>query len=147
MKKLLIMIGVIIVLLGAVFFAMNSGKPDENEIFRFINGQQFQERIENKDDFVVYVYGERCVYCREFAPTIEGYLREKGYTIDKLEAQTDQENYKIVVEELGDKMQGTPAVYVFKDGKVEDYMVGNQTPEVFEGFAGKNDVYFSTTNN
>lgn len=141
------MLGVIVLLIGGVFFAVNAGKVNQNEVFNFIDGVTLTEQVENKESFVVYAYGEYCSYCKEFAPMLEGYLAENGYKIDKMVTDTSEANYKALVDIVADKMQGTPAMYVFKDGELIDFIVGLPTRADFDAFTTKNAAYFSLPQN
>lgn len=137
------MLAIIILLVGGVFFAVNSGKADQNEVYNFIDGVALTEKVDNKESFVVYAYGEYCNYCKQFAPMIEGYLAENAYQINKMVTDTSEDNYKALVDIVADKMQGTPAVYVFKDGELIDFMVGLPTKADFDAFTTKNQKYFA----
>lgn len=142
MKKLGAMIGTIVILLGVVTYAITSGKPKETEIFNFLDATTLEQKVTDKENFVLYTYGEYCSYCKDFAPTLEGYLQDNKYKINSIVTDTDEENYDVVKKVIGEKFQGTPAIYVFKDGEVLDYMVGTKTTEELTAFANKNIKYF-----
>lgn len=138
MKKLAIIVGALVAILGSVFFLVNGSGTVESTVYTYIDETTLQQKINNKESFVVYLYGKNCSYCKAFAPTIEGYLEQNKFKINKVSSD-DSPNLKTII---GDTYQGTPAIYVYKDGVIADYMLGQKTEKELSAFVTKNSSVF-----
>ncbi|MGL5042768.1 MAG: thioredoxin family protein [Culicoidibacterales bacterium] len=140
MKKMALIVAGMLVLLGAVFFLTNTSAAPTSDIYTYIQEDELVTKIANKESFVVYVYGKTCVYCQKFAPTIEGYLRSNKYQINKI-ASDDSPNLR---QTIGETYQGTPSIYVYENGQIADYSVGQKSEADLAAFVTKNSKTFNT---
>ncbi len=140
MKKLAIIVGAIVAILGSVFYLVSASGTAESNIYTYIDEATLEQKINNSETFVVYIYGKNCSYCKAFAPTIEGYLEQNKFQINKI-ASDDSPNIKTLI---GDTYQGTPSIYVFKEGVISDYMIGQKTEKELSAFVTKNSSVFET---
>lgn len=80
-----------------------------------INYETLKEKIDNKDDFVLYVSNKSCVHCKDFQPKLEAVINEHKVTIYKLSTDTmsttEYDDFTGLVGKLG-----TPSTLFFYDG-------------------------------
>lgn len=80
-----------------------------------IDYKDFKTKIDNKDDFVIYVSNKSCVYCKEFQPKLETVINEYKVTIYKLSTDTmTTTEYDEFIGLIG--KIGTPTTLFFYDG-------------------------------
>jgi len=140
MKKLIILLASFAVLIGGLYFATVQAKAQPSMLIT-LKANEVKEKIDNGEDFSLYVYSDTCAYCKEFSPVLEGYLKENNVNIYRV-ATTSAQEHKAVSDMLGDKFQGTPSVFSFKSGAINDYLVGAQTKEALTKYAQKNQAIF-----
>ncbi|CAM4107268.1 thioredoxin family protein [Bacillus paramycoides] len=142
MKKMLIFGGIIIVLFAAIYGvtqmeeknASTSQKLNNNSTSQ-TNGTDYyankialpdlQKNLEEKKEQTVYFYQTSCVHCQKISPIVVPLAKDlnidmKVMDIEKLDAPWD--DYKI---------QGTPTIIHFKDGKEVSRVSGEQSKEAF----------------
>jgi|GEM_PF-5583674 len=130
MKKLGILIAVLVVLFGGMFWALTSGEKPV-EIYNIINVDDFKQKVENKESFTVYFYGENCNHCIAYAPVLHKVLGEQGLIINRVAAEgTPYNQVKEFIESMDETFQGTPSIFTFENGIIVDYLAGyNQDKE------------------
>ncbi|MEB4816887.1 thioredoxin family protein [Bacillus thuringiensis] len=136
MKKMLIFGGIIIALFVAIFAvtqmeeknatSQKIGNPTESKT----NGSDYytnkislsdlQKNLKEKKEETVYFYQTSCVHCQKLSPVVVPMAKDlnvdmKVMDIEKLDAPWDE--YKI---------QGTPTIIHFKDGKEVSRISGEQ---------------------
>jgi thiol-disulfide isomerase/thioredoxin len=159
MKKLAIYLGIIVLLLIAVFainqatanniYGIPTGKlsPETRELLDDPNYQKIivpddlEAKIRNKEDFFVYFFSSTCPYCRATTPVIMPIAEELGIELHQfnlLEFSTGWRDYNI---------ESTPTLVYFKEGREADRLVGGikmggsdagHDPETYRQFFEKN---------
>ncbi|MED0965528.1 thioredoxin family protein [Bacillus paramycoides] len=143
MKKMLIFGGIIIVLFAAIYGvtqmeeknASTSSQKLNNNSTGQTNGTDYyankislpdlQKNLEEKKEQTVYFYQTTCVHCQKISPIVVPLAKDlnidmKVMDIEKLDAPWN--DYKI---------QGTPTIIHFKDGKEVSRVSGEQSKEAF----------------
>jgi len=139
MKKLGVLLAVIVLLLGGVYFAT---RPQaEKPVLLELTGAELQTKVDNKESFSVYVYSDTCSACKQFSPVLEAYLTKNKKEIYKI-AVTEQEENTKVHEALGEKFQATPSLFSLENGSIVDYSVGAIPQEEIDNYATKNEKNF-----
>ncbi len=114
MKKFrwLIILAIIIIALVAVIFIFSN---DESKYIHEISFSEVVNKIENKDDFILYIKQNGCEHCRAFTPNFVSVLSDnnlEAYALNLSDiSEEDNESY----EEMFD-IDGTPTVLFFDDG-------------------------------
>ncbi|WP_125584009.1 PedC/BrcD family bacteriocin maturation disulfide isomerase [Levilactobacillus cerevisiae] len=98
-----------------------------------MTGQEFLSKAsDNSADFIVFFGFKECPYCREFSPTMKQYLAEGNHqvyyvNIDQFNFDTDAGTslFNSVVSTSG--IQFTPTIEHYKDGKIQQKLVGSDT--------------------
>ena len=91
-------------------------KEEENTLVYEINMQQLEDKINNKDTFILVMTQTGCVHCQSYLPTIKKVSREYGVTFYVLNrAKLSKEEYN----RLNDiaNISGTPSTIFIVDGE------------------------------
>ena len=110
---LIILLILLFVSLGVLYIRK---KEEENTLVYEINMQQLEEKINNKDTFILVMTQTGCVPCQRYLPTIKKVSREYGVTFYVLNrAKLSKEEYN----RLNDiaNISGTPSTIFIVDGE------------------------------
>ena len=110
---LIILLILLFVSLGVLYIRK---KEEENTLVYEINMQQLEEKINNKDTFILVMTQTGCVHCQSYLPTIKKVSREYGVTFYVLNrAKLSKEEYS----RLNDiaNISGTPATIFIVAGE------------------------------
>ncbi|EEL36048.1 MULTISPECIES: thioredoxin family protein [Bacillus cereus group] len=140
MKKMLIFGGIIIALFAAIFAVTQMEEKNASTSQKIDNatGSQtdgsdyytnkislsdLQKNLKEKKEETVYFYQTSCVHCQKLSPVVVPMAKDlnidmKVMDIEKLDAPWDE--YKI---------QGTPTIIHFKDGKEVSRISGEQSKD------------------
>lgn len=148
---MILILGVIIILFGALYFANNYknkqavenndnpyGKDTlEQETIDQLNDPLYQnqvtpdtlaKKLANKEDVTIYFYSPTCIYCQKTTPVLVPVAEDLGVDVEKLnllEFPKEWDKYN---------MEGTPTLIHYKNGEEFARIEGQQTKEKFEGF-------------
>ncbi|MEC0267445.1 thioredoxin family protein [Paenibacillus anseongense] len=166
MKKLLIYLGIVVILFGGLYFVnqqstkssdqANAGNPYgvaasklNPETVKQLNDPNYQnlilpkdldQRLKNKETFFQYYYASTCPHCKITTPVLVPIEKELGIDVK----QFNLEEFKDGWEKY--KVESTPTLIYYKDGKEVDRIVGGvpeagatggNTPEMFKAFFQK----------
>ncbi len=136
-RTILVVISIVIIFLTGWLIKRNITEISQvknKNVYIELNDSEVSKKIEQRENFIVYLYREDCKICKRFSPVYSKILEEKGMK----SFSVDTEKNPIFLEhELGDLYQGTPAVYFYKAGKLEDYFIGNQPQDVIKDYLSK----------
>ncbi|WP_085992782.1 thioredoxin family protein [Oceanobacillus senegalensis] len=150
-KKMLAIVGVIAVLVIALFFVVQyqnnqalkgADNPygttdleqatidqlDDPNYKNQILPDELSERLENGEDVTVYFYSPTCVYCQNTTPYLVPLAEENGI---------DMKKYNLL--EFGEEgipyqIQSTPTLVHFENGEEVGRIVGQRSEEEFQAF-------------
>ncbi|MBP1989233.1 thioredoxin family protein [Paenibacillus eucommiae] len=166
MKKLLIYLGIVVILFGALYVVNQQSKKVDDAKYAdnpygvaasklnpatvaLLNDPNYQdiilpkkleEKIANKESFFVYYFKSDCSHCMITTPVIKPVEKEAGVTVHQfnlLEYDKGWQKYNIRV---------TPTLVYYKDGKEVERMEGGvpetpggpgNTPATFKQFFEK----------
>lgn len=153
MKKVVIFLGVMIVLFGAISFLTNAkneeksadnpykkdtldsqtiAQLDDPNYQNLILPDELKEKLDNKEDVTVYFYSPACTHCQKTTPELVPLVEEMDINLVKynlLEFEQGWDDYQL---------ESTPTIVQFKDGKEMARIVGYNEPEVFEAWFNEN---------
>lgn len=89
---------------------------------------QLEEKVKNNEELYVYFYSPLCEYCRETTPILVPLAKELNIDVKKnnvLEFPNSWDQYKL---------EGTPTLIHFKDGKEVSRLTGGQTKEALQAW-------------
>ncbi|MDP4553232.1 thioredoxin family protein [Alkalihalobacillus macyae] len=147
MKKVIIFLGIVIVIFGALAVVTNisnsekaEGNPygkdsldpatvDQLEDPLYQNQilpDELEEMLSNEEDAFVYFYSPTCIHCKNTTPVLVPVAEDMGIDLKKfnlLEFENGWNDYAI---------ESTPTLVRFKDGKEVDRIVGTQSEDTFK---------------
>lgn len=113
-----------VMLIGFVFLCI--GCNDKSKYLENISYEQFQKKVENKEDFIVIITKDQCDYCKQFHPVFQAAVQDLEYTaFEMILTDMKEEDYKSFKSTYS--VNGTPTVMFFKAGEessVLNRMVG-----------------------
>ncbi|MDO5026561.1 MAG: thioredoxin family protein [Tissierellia bacterium] len=92
--------------------------------FKKVDIKELNEKVDNKDDFVVYLGRKTCPFCLKLVPDLEDIMKELG-----------QDTYYLDVEETNKEMDAffdkynleyVPSLLVFKQGQAEEVKLDHE---------------------
>ena len=138
MKKILfIAVVLIIVVTGMICVYDGEENRAAYKNIKEINSENYKQKIEERENFILYVYSDSCKYCDKFKRVFADMLLKNNnmcYEIEYLE------NKDVLDEKIGEKNQGTPAVYFYINGEIKDYFIGTQDSSVMSDYLQKYDL-------
>lgn len=149
MKKVVIFLSIVIILFGAIFFlskmqqkeqVTNSTNPygktelkpetidqlKDPNYQNIITPDQLEKKLSKKGDVTVYFYSPVCSHCQKTTPILMPLAKKLGVTIYQFnlyEFESGWDQYKI---------DNTPTLIHYKDGKETDRIVGEAEKSTFE---------------
>lgn len=150
-NRMLLILGVVIILFGALYFANtyknNQAIEDNNnpygknsleqETIDQLDDPLYQnqltpdalaKKLSNKEDATIYFYSPTCVFCQKTTPVLVPIVEDLDVNLEKLnllEFPDEWDTYGI---------EGTPTVIHYKDGKEVSRISGQKPEEEFVRF-------------
>ncbi|MFV0498715.1 MAG: thioredoxin family protein [Bacilli bacterium] len=127
-------IGIIIFTVFQLAFNDNDGK-EFNKLVPTITYSEFQEKINNSDDFILIYGSETCSACKDYKATITEVFKDDYKDIDTFYIDIDSfsdGDKSSIASYLGAK--STPTSYIFISGVMNDSIEGNQDLESIVNF-------------
>lgn len=153
MKKIIIFLVVIVALFAGIAIITNMqntekvkdnpyGKDNlkqetidqlDNEYYQYIiTPESLEKKLKNEKETVVYFYSPTCHYCVKATPKIIAATKKLNIDINQynlLEFKNGWNDYKI---------ENTPTLVVYKNGKEKERIVGDTDQAIFEEFLSNN---------
>lgn len=124
MTKRLFFIGMIIVIMGIGGAIALSNKQEAPE-YKDISLKQFEKKVKDSQEFVVYVQETSCPACQESRPILNKVIKENDLEVFSLNIEK-KENYDTsFLEEYN--VDHVPTILKIKDGKEVNRIVGFHT--------------------
>lgn len=150
-NKMILIVGVIVVLFGALYFVNdyknkqtveNNDNPygdkkleqstiaqlDDPLYTNQIMPEELEERVENKESVTVYFYSPECSHCQNTTPVLVPVTEDLGIDMVKL-------NLLEFPKEWGNwGIESTPTVVHYEESKEVARIIGERTEEEFKAF-------------
>ena len=110
MKKFILLISITII------FVLITGCNNESYGLKKINYNKLQEKMSNKDTFVLYIGSRNCSVCVNFEPTVKEVVSENKIIIYKLDIADFSKEEKTSLQETFD-FRGTPTIVYLSNGE------------------------------
>ncbi|MGL4624569.1 MAG: thioredoxin family protein [Culicoidibacterales bacterium] len=96
-----------------------------------VTTSELATKLDNQEDFIVYIGRPTCSACVEFLPKVESAVTENGitisyYNVDDAAAEDDTAK-NAMLDRL--QIEGTPTLISIKGGEEAGRLVGNKTAE------------------
>lgn len=126
-KKVLIVIGIIIVFISLIGFGMFKSSMERQKIMK-----NFRDAYSAKQETLIYIGRPDCSACIRFQPTFETVI--KKYKIDYVDINTDtlkESQLHSIIDDLDIEWDsfGTPTIAVVKENQVVKTSVGALSEE------------------
>ena len=86
--------------------------------------------LENKEDFILYVYGSDCLSCREYTPTIQQFVKDTHYQIYGIDV--NYEDTRIYGRNNLIEYFETPTIAICDDGSYVQKVCPSLFSDIFE---------------
>lgn len=150
MKKILIGMMASLMLLVGGCSSNYERNTDMGEIV-FADFTDMQEKMDNKETFMMVFTGENCSHCIKFKEEVlANYIIDHGFTFNEviMERQSDMAPLyefveknpnpsKFLTSDMDPKSIYTPAFYFIVDGEVKDIHIGEMDEQTFDGYVTK----------
>ena len=156
-KKMFMIIGVVIILFGGLYFVMdyknkqvvenNENPYDDKNLHQEtidqledplyqnqITPDNLDQALADKEDVTVYFYSPTCIHCQKTTPVLMPITEELNVDMKKLNLleYDDKWNHYAI--------EGTPTLIHYQDGEEVDRISGQQTEESFRNFFTENGI-------
>lgn len=153
MKKIIIFLVAIVALFAAIALitSMQNNQKAEGNKFKKANlepatvellddpnyqnvilPEELEEKLKNNEDVTVYFYSSSCIHCKRTTPVLAPLAEDMGVDMvqyNLLEFEQGWDQYRI---------ESTPTLVHFEDGKEVARIVGEQPEEEFKTFFEEN---------
>lgn len=132
LNKKFIYLLIVIVIVGIIFFVTVVNGKKGNMIT--LNYQQYIEKIENKDSFILYIGQTGCSYCEKFEPKLRRVMNQHELEIYYIDlAKLSETEYTII--QTKTFVKGTPTTIYIKEGITQaDKIVGDKSETQITSF-------------
>lgn len=108
---------VIVITLVFVVILMLTGCTSNSNVIKEISYSDLEEKIANKDSFILEVIQTGCSHCEEFSPRLKAMLKEEKIDAYSLNLYNLKDDELDKFNKLTTSVSGTPTVLYYKDGK------------------------------
>ena len=118
-KKILIVISIIILLVVAILYFF--GYFDKKNYCTEISLEQLEDKINNKDTFILFIGSTNCSHCKDFQPTLNQIIKDYDltiYYINVYKLNSDQNTKLLSLINYG---SSTPQLYFIENGGYSQY--------------------------
>ncbi|MFM0713857.1 hypothetical protein P7J19_06645 [Streptococcus suis] len=80
---------------GAFFLSQSAAAPNESDYVKAVKSYQaisideVEQKIQNEEEFILYIGRETCLYCRDFVPKLTEVVEQSHATIYYLDSESD----------------------------------------------------------
>ncbi|MDM5153534.1 thioredoxin family protein [Bacillus sp. DX1.1] len=131
MKKILIFGSIIIALLVAIS-AITQMENKDDYYTNSISLTDLQKNMEAKKDQTIYFYQTNCSHCKRVSPVVVPMAKDMSIDMKVI----DLEKYPAGWDEF--KIEGTPIIIHYKDGKEVSRISGEQPKDKFKKWFNEN---------
>ncbi|WP_163093572.1 thioredoxin family protein [Bacillus cereus] len=135
MKKIIILSFITIATLIFIFIFTNKKEKitiTTNNMQNEIKVNELQNNLLKKDEKLVYFYQTNCSYCKKVSPIIIPMAKELDIDMKTLNLEKEPNGWNLF------KIEGTPTIIHYKNGKEIDRIEGEYKEEEFKIWFQKN---------
>ena len=129
-----IIIGIIVIVFVGLIVGLVLMKKDTNSYLIELNKKELQEKIDNKDNFILVISREGCSHCAEYIPILKNVLEKDkvtAYIVDIAKFSKEDKTYLNSIANVS----GTPTTLFIEKGEETTTMnriVGSTTKRNIE---------------
>lgn len=87
---------------------------------------EYQDLVNGKKSFALYVYEESCGGCIAFSPVLKEYLDSKNLAIYRINVGIAKSKDNVIKQE----MEGTPAIFLFNKGEYVTFLDSHSSKDL-----------------
>lgn len=123
LRRYLLVLLAILVVVGAFFLSQSATVPSESEYTKAVKSYQaisideVEQKVQDKEEFILYIGRETCPYCRDFVPKLTEAVEQSDVTIYYLDSESDP-NGKIQQFRQSQGLATVPSLTYYKSGQL-----------------------------
>ena len=102
-----------------IFFGVIQKK--ETDLFNEISIEEYNEKVADKKDFILYIHSPTCSHCLDFKPKLNKKNKKKHLTVFGMDMSKEENRADNLVKD------GTPVLIIFKGGEEVNRQIGDKT--------------------
>ena len=102
-----------------IFFGVIQKKV--TELFNEIRIEEYNEKVADKKDFILYIHSPTCSHCLDFKPKLNKIIKKKHVTVFGMDMSKEENRADNLVKD------GTPVLIIFKGGEEVNRQIGDKT--------------------
>ena len=102
-----------------IFFGVIQKK--ETDLFNEISIEEYNEKVSDKKDFILYIHSPTCSHCLDFKPKLNKIIKKKHVTVFGMDMSKEENRADNLVKD------GTPVLIIFKGGEEVNRQIGDKT--------------------
>ncbi len=102
-----------------IFFGVIQKK--ETDLFNEISIEEYNEKVADKKDFILYIHSPTCSHCLDFKPKLNKIIKKKHLTVFGMDMSKEENRADNLVKD------GTPVLIIFKGGEEVNRQIGDKT--------------------
>ncbi|MGU3373084.1 thioredoxin family protein [Bacillus mycoides] len=122
MKKWILVIVTLIIASGSMFFLFNKTE-DEKPLYKNVSMKGYKQKMDDKEDFIIYIYSPTCTFCKSFKPTLNETIKETDLKILALDTSVSDNLDNTFFNKY--KIEHTPTLIYYSRGEEKDRREGN----------------------
>ncbi|MHA7138151.1 thioredoxin family protein [Rossellomorea arthrocnemi] len=134
MKKKIVLILFAALSIGIIFAIMDSNTLDKPK-YTNINLDEYKNKINNKENFLIYVYKTSCSVCQETKPLLNEVIEKENATILAMNSEEEGNLERSFFEEQ--KLEKSPTIIFYSNGMEEDRIEGYHSQKEINSFVTK----------
>lgn len=96
---------------------------DEKPLYKNVSMKEYKQKMNNKEDFVMYIYSPTCTFCKSFKPTLNETIKETDLKILALDTSISENLDNTFLNKY--KIEHTPTLIYYSRGEEKDRREGN----------------------
>ena len=117
----LVIVLVVVLIIGTILFIVLANNS-KTEFVKLIDINQFKEKIDNKDRFILVITQEGCTHCKSYIPTITKIGREHNITFYEMDEKKWSDEDTKYFKSLANFDGSTPTTFFFENGEEKSTM-------------------------
>jgi thiol-disulfide isomerase/thioredoxin len=134
MKKVIILILMLALSVGIVFVIVDSSSLDKPK-YTNISLDDYKSKINNNEDFLIYVYKTSCPVCQEMKPYMNEVIESEELTILALNSEDDGNLERGFFE--NQRLEKSPTLIYYNNGVEENRLEGYHSVKELRKFVSK----------
>ncbi|MCA1060835.1 thioredoxin family protein [Rossellomorea aquimaris] len=134
MKKKIVISLLAALSIGIIFLIVDSSTLDK-PMYTNINLEEYKNKLNNEENFLIYVYKTSCPVCQETKPLLNEVIEKEKVTILAMNSEEEGNLEKSFFEKQ--KLEKSPTIIFYNNGIEEDRIEGYHSQKEISSFVTK----------